>query len=115
MGKKRRKSRKSTVPEWVRKVSVNERKRQFIFEVDIEGLAREAQADDSLVTFVIRPQKNAKEGPGPYDYIVEFKLGNIIIPAPLNVFFPDEKTHGREFFEKVKGMLREAGALKEKP
>lgn len=114
--------RKSKVPEWVREVRVNERKRTLTFKVDLMGLMREAKAGDRLATFVIRPHRlfglraddideHAFER---CDYMVEFHLGNIVVPAPLSVFFPDENTRGDEFFHKAKQMLQEAGALRPK-
>ena len=112
MGKRTRmrgSHKKSRVPDWVR-ARVNEKKRTITVKLEIAGFLEEAEVGKHM-TFVIRPKTFAKEGPGPYDYMLELQIGNLVLPGPLNVFFPDETTHGKEFFEKVKRMLGEAGVL----
>ncbi len=107
--KRRRRHRKSKLPEWA-SVRINERKRTITVKFEIEGFLREVGAPKDM-TFVIRPKTIAIPGPGPYDYMLEARIGSLVVPGPLSVFFPDEKTHGREFFEKVKRVLGKPGAL----
>ncbi len=109
--KKRRKRSKRRFPVWLSDFRVDDAKGIIRFKCDFKAGLADAGAKDMIGEFSLYPKTNAVVGAGLYDYILELHIGKLVLPVSAALLFPDESTHGREFFDKTVQMLRDAGAF----